>query len=141
MPRNLDELFESLAKSQFRAKFHLQDRELKLLHDKGLDSIMQHAHDLITQRLAPAIIPNDGRQPPWHGHPVFIAQHATACCCRGCLEKWHHIPEGRSLTESELDYVLSVLRTWLTTHSGLQASACSSSPRNDQPELFPQSDR
>jgi predicted Fe-S protein YdhL (DUF1289 family) len=47
------------------------------------------------------------------GHPVFIAQHATACCCRGCLKKWHHIPEHRALTEDEKNYVVNVLMAWI----------------------------
>jgi hypothetical protein len=145
MPRNLDDLFAALSKSKFRAKFHLQDRELKILHDKGLDAVMQHARDLITQRLAPANISNDGRQTPWRGHPVFIAQHATACCCRGCLEKWHGIPNGKPLSESEINYILSILRTWLTNQTGLWASARRSDlpnpTSNPQAELFPQYDR
>ena len=55
----------------------------------------------IRKRLAPAVIPNDGKQTPMRGHPVFIAQHATGCCCRGCFEKWHRIPAGRELTDEE----------------------------------------
>ena len=141
MPPNLDNLFTALAKSKFRSRFHLRSQELQYLQDKGIDAVMQHARDFVTQRLAPAALPNDGRQTPWRGHPVFIAQHATACCCRGCLEKWHGIQKGKSLTDSELEYVLFVLRSWLTNQtSGLRASARSSSP-NPQSELFPQSDR
>jgi hypothetical protein len=47
------------------------------------------------------------------GHPVFIAQHATACCCRGCLHKWHHVPEHRPLTESEQQYIVKILLSWI----------------------------
>ena len=47
------------------------------------------------------------------GHPVFVAQHATATCCRGCLEKWHGIPKGRALTENEQRYVAGVLMRWI----------------------------
>lgn len=48
-----------------------------------------------------------------HGHPVFLAQHATATCCRGCLEKWHGIPQGRALTTQEQEYVVSVIMKWI----------------------------
>jgi hypothetical protein len=55
---------------------------------------------------------NDGKQTPMRGHPVFIAQHATATCCRGCLEKWHAIP-GRALSEPEQRYMVQVIHRWL----------------------------
>ena len=81
--------------------------------DKGGDKIREHAKDFVSQRLAPAVIPNDGKQTPMKGHPIFIAQHATACCCRGCLEKWHHFPRGKELTEEQQDYVVDVLMEWV----------------------------
>ena len=81
--------------------------------DKGIDTIRAHAKDFVASRLAPAVIPNDGKQTPTKGHPVFIGQHATACCCRGCLRKWHYIPEKRALTEEEQDYVVNVLMSWI----------------------------
>ena len=54
---------------------------------------------------------------------VFIAQHATATCCRGCLEQWHSIRKGRALTLEEKEYILVVLKTGL----GNQASHAESS--------------
>jgi predicted Fe-S protein YdhL (DUF1289 family) len=56
---------------------------------------------------------NDGKQTPFRGHPVFVAQHATATCCRGCLAKWHGIPRGRPLEEGEKAHILAVLERWL----------------------------
>ena len=81
--------------------------------DKGDDKIRDHARKFISQRLAPAEIPNDGKQTPMRGHPIFIAQHATACCCRGCMEKWHHFPKGIELTKEQQDYVVDVLMDWI----------------------------
>ena len=89
-----DDLFQRLAKSKFRSKFHLRDKEKSYILEKGLDTIKSHAKDFISKRIAPAQIPNDGKQTPMRGHPVFIAQHATATCCRGCIEKWHKILKG-----------------------------------------------
>ena len=111
--RELDELFAALAKSAFRKKFHLQDKDLEYLHNKGLTTVLSHANDFINKRLAPAFPEKDGKQTPFRGHPVFVAQHATACCCRGCLEKWHRIPKGRSLSVDEQTYILNVLKCWL----------------------------
>jgi hypothetical protein len=111
--RETDELFAALAKSAFRRKFKLQGKDLQYLHSKGLPVIREHARDFINQRLAPALIANDGKQTPYRGHPVFVAQHATACCCRGCLQKWHNIEPGRALDADELDYVVNVIAHWL----------------------------
>lgn len=111
--RNLEDLFERLSQSKFRSGFHLKEKDKKYVLDKGGDKIREHAKDFVSQRLAPAVIPNDGKQTPMKGHPIFIAQHATACCCRGCLEKWHHFPRGKELTEEQQDYVVDVLMEWV----------------------------
>jgi hypothetical protein len=111
--RDLDELFEALARSAFRRRFRLGDREAAYLRDKGLETILTHARYFVAQRLAPAEPANDGRQTPMRNHPVFIAQHATATCCRGCLEKWHRIPKGRPLSDREVRYIVDVLERWL----------------------------
>ena len=85
------QLFERLGNSRFRSSFHLKQKDIDYINEKGLDTIREHARDFIAKREAPAVIPNDGKQTPMRGHPVFIAQHATATCCRGCIQKWHKI--------------------------------------------------
>ncbi len=110
---DLTRLFERLAQSAFRSKFRLSAKDLGYISEKGLPTIRKHAQDFVAKRLAPANIPNDGRQTPMRGHPVFLAQHATACCCRGCFEKWHRIPAGRQLTEEEQRYAVAVLMAWI----------------------------
>lgn len=107
------ELFARLSRSKFRSRFHLTEKDKAYAREKGPDTIRSHANDFIEKRLAPAEIPNDGKQTPMRGHPVFIAQHATACCCRGCLAKWHGIPAGKALTEAQKQYVVDVLMTWI----------------------------
>ena len=72
----------------------------------GIDKIVCHAYDFVNNRLKPKEIANDGSQTPMKGHPVFIAQHATATCCRGCLSKWHKIPKSKELNDQEVDYVV-----------------------------------
>jgi predicted Fe-S protein YdhL (DUF1289 family) len=111
--RALDEVFSRLARSGFRQRFHLPVSEREYLQQRGLDAVLQHADRFIAERLAPAFPPRDGKQTPYRGHPVFVAQHATATCCRGCLEKWHGIARGRPLTDVEREHVLAVLRAWL----------------------------
>lgn len=111
--RDQEQLFAALAKSGFRQRFKLQDKDRQYLQNKGLPTMAEHARDFIAKRLAPAVIANDGKQTPYRGHPVFVAQHATACCCRGCLQKWHLIESGRELTATEQDYIVAVLMRWL----------------------------
>ena len=115
---DLDDVFERLRRSPFRRKFRLRDAERDYLDRKGLDVVLEHGRDFIAKRLAPAYPANDGKQTPMRNHPVFVAQHATATCCRGCLEKWHAIPKGRELTEEETRYVRDVLRRWLCSQTG-----------------------
>lgn len=112
---DIDAAFGRLAASLFRRKFRLQGRELAYLQTWGLPHVMKQAADLLRKRLAPAQPPNDGRQTPWRNHPVFVAQHATATCCRGCLEKTHGIERGHALTGEEFEYVLRVIEKWLSS--------------------------
>ena len=107
------DILDRLAKSKFRSRFKLRTKELKYIEDKGLDTIYSHACDFIRDRVAPSEPVNDGKQTPMRGHPVFIAQHATATCCRGCIEKWHKFPKGRELTKSEQEYLVSGIIKWI----------------------------
>lgn len=111
--RDLDQLFAALRRSTFRQRFRLGAREQAYLRDKGLPVVLAHAGDFIAQRLAPAQPRNDGKQTPMRGHPVFIAQHATATCCRGCLAKWHGIPAGRELSAPEQAHAVAAIARWL----------------------------
>ena len=104
---------QALSKSKFRTGFKLKEKEKEYIKAKGLDTIEKHAYDFITQRLAPKEIINDGKQTPMKGHPVFIAQHATATCCRGCLYKWHKIRKGKELTQKEIKYVVDLIMEWI----------------------------
>lgn len=109
----IDESLKRLEKSDFRRKFHLSLKDKAYINEKGMDVIQSHAFDFISKRLAPAEIPNDGKQTPMRGHPVFIAQHACACCCRGCLEKWYHIPKNQQLELHEQEEIVALLMAWI----------------------------
>jgi len=111
--RDLREVFSALESSAFRRNFSLEAREREYLRRKGMTTVIQHARDFVERRLAPAMPANDGKQTPFKGHPVFVAQHATATCCRGCLEKWHRIPAGRELTDEEQAHVVNAISLWL----------------------------
>jgi len=118
MKDDLGELLERLRRSEFRSRFRLRGRELEYLRRKGLEVVLEHAADFVEKRLAPARPANDGKQTPTGNHPAFVAQHATATCCRGCLAKWHGIPKGRPLNGAEKEYVLRVIGAWLSSAPG-----------------------
>lgn len=111
--QTVDEALAKLQKSKFRSGFHLDEKNVRYIDEKGLDVIRSHAADFVAKRLAPAEIPNDGKQTPMRGHPVFVAQHACACYCRGCLNKWYRVPQGRALTESEQRRIVNLLMAWI----------------------------
>jgi hypothetical protein len=111
--RDLDELFAALNRSEFRSRIRLGRREQAYLRKKTLPVVLQHARHFVDQRLTPANPSNDGRQTPMRGHPVFVAQHATATCCRGCLARWHGIGRNQPLSRQQIEHVLRSIERWL----------------------------
>ena len=109
----IDSKLDSLSKSKFRSSFYLRKKEIAYIDKNGIDKIKKHAYDFIKRKLAPEYPDNDGKQTPMKNHPVFIAQHATGTCCRGCLEKWHKIPKGVKLTDNQINYVVSLIMEWI----------------------------
>ena len=109
----LDERLARITRHPFRARFHVRGRDRAIVDLRGPSTIREHARDLVAKRLAPAQPAKDGKQAPYRGHPVFVAQHATATCCRGCLEKWHGIPKGRELDPAEREYVVEAICRWI----------------------------
>lgn len=114
LDKEIEELLAGLNKTKFRGSFHLNGKMKEYVQDKGYDKIESDAYDLITKRIAPAVISNDGKQTPMKQvHPVFIAQHATGTCCRGCLERIHYIEKNRELTTEEIDYIVKIIMMWI----------------------------
>ena len=109
----ISEALDRLQRSSFRAKFHLSEKDKAFVREKGIETVRLHADDFVSKRLAPADIPNDGKQTPMRGHPVFVAQHACACCCRGCLEKWYGIPKGTKLSQEVQQGIVKLLMAWI----------------------------
>jgi hypothetical protein len=116
--RPLNQVFAALDRSSFRRRFRLGPKERSYLAAKGIETVLTHGRDFVAQRLAPANPDNDGRQTPVRGHPFFVAQHATATCCRSCLAKWHDIPTGMALDAPQQAHVLAAVQRWLQAQSG-----------------------
>ncbi len=113
MEEKIKNVLDKLSKSKFRSGFQLKDKDVLYIKDKGIDKIREHAYDFISRRIADTSSVTDGKQTPMRGHPVFIAQHATGTCCRGCLEKWHHISKDKKMDKNDVDYVVDVIMSWI----------------------------
>jgi hypothetical protein len=103
----------ALKQSKFRLKLKLAQKDRDYIAAKSLETIKEHAFQFINSRIAADLPKNDGKRTPMIGHPVFIAQHATATCCRGCIQKWHGIEKGRALNEKEVDFVVALIMGWI----------------------------
>jgi hypothetical protein len=111
--QQIDERLDRLVRQPFRAKFQLRGRDRATAELRGMHTIRRHAAELVDKRVAPESPAKDGKQTPYRGHPVFVAQHATATCCRTCLSRWHQIPKGRALSAEERAYVVDVICRWI----------------------------
>ena len=113
MDEKIKNILDRLSKSKFRSSFHLKDKDILYIEDKGIDKIRNHAYDFVTKRLADTSNVTDGKQTPMKGHPVFIAQHATGTCCKRCLEKWHYISKNKNMTDDDIKYVVDIIMSWI----------------------------
>mgnify|MGYP004520507013 FL=1 len=118
--RRYEAAFARLAKSKFRSRFHLSAFEKSLVNKKDLSTIRAHCEGFIATRLAPAYPRGDGRQTPMRGHPVFVAQHACACCCRDCLSKWWKVPRGVEIPAERQRGIVDFLMAWIEREMGAQ---------------------
>lgn len=109
----INKKLQSLSKSKFRNSFSLNKKQIEYINNKGIIEIKNHAFKIINERLKPSKIENDGHQTPYKGHPIFVAQHACACCCRSCLYKWHNISIDKELTDNEINYIVTLLMYWI----------------------------
>ena len=111
--QTIQQALEKLDHSKFRSSFYLTKKEKTYLEEKGMDTIRSHARDFVSIKLSDADPENDGRQTPMHGHPVFKAMHATACCCRGCLNKWYKVPLHQKLSDDQQQRIVNLLMAWI----------------------------
>lgn len=109
----INERLKSLQKSKFRSHFYLKEKELHIIDEKGFEKIKEHAYDIIKKNIACYNERLDGKQTPMKNHPVFIAEHATATCCRGCIERWHHIPKTKELNDNEINFIVELIMAWI----------------------------
>lgn len=110
--------FEALKFEMIRHHFwhvELDQKAVNYARRKGVSGLYDAVRSRLSKSVGPADNPFDGRQTPMagSGNPVHYAQHATASCCRKCIEYWHGIPPNRSLKEEELDYLTELAMLYL----------------------------
>ena len=117
--RNLSDIrhtFNSLKKECVRHHYWHKDIDRKAINHarrKGLIRLQEAAEHRIRKYVGPAEPYRDGIQTPSKGNSIYYAQHATACCCRKCMEYWHNIPLGRDLTEKEITYFTELVMLYI----------------------------
>lgn len=102
-----------LSYSKFRRRFKLNDEMKARVQTLGLSDIRAFAVQRVEQFIAPSEPSNDGKQTPLKGHPVFLAQHATATCCRTCLSHWWRVRKGVALSESQITKIVNLIMAWI----------------------------
>lgn len=126
MDDKINDILYKLSLSKFRNNFHLRKYMINYIDKVGIDTIKKHTIDFINNKISDAYPKNDGKQTPTKNHPTFIAMHHCACCCRSCLEKWHHIPKGKELTKEEKNYIYRLLMTWIINEYNIKRNSCNS---------------
>jgi hypothetical protein len=109
----IEEALDKLRASKFRGRFKLTAADFEYINRVGTGTIERHAANFVRERLSDAEPKNDGRQTPMRGHPVFKAMHATAMCCRGCMEKWWRVKKGVQLTALQQQKGVNLIMAWI----------------------------
>lgn len=115
-PADVQHTFDALKHETIRHHFfhrEVDDGALRHAQRKGRIALKEAARTRLEKYLAPAEPARDGRQTPLEGNTIYYAQHATATCCRTCLEYWHAIPKGRALSKTELNYCTTLVNLFL----------------------------
>ncbi len=116
-----DEAFERLRRSKFRSRFKLTTADWAYIERVGMETVERHAADFVREKLSAAVPANDGRQTPMRGHPAFKAMHATACCCRGCMEKWWSVKRGVPLSDAQQAKAVNLILEWIRRQAKTRA--------------------
>ena len=62
----------------------------------------------------------DGRRVPWPDktpekmNPYYYAQHATATCCRTCIETWYGVVPEEPLSDRAISFFASLINEFIT---------------------------
>lgn len=112
--------FKELSREYIRHVFFHADFDIKSMEEArelGMAALKARVRPLLQKKIGPKKIFRDGTQTKKGGSAIHFAQHATATCCRKCLEYWHGIERNRDLTKEELDYCEGLVLAYLDSRS------------------------
>ena len=114
--------FEAMRYELIRHRFwHIPFSEYasNYAHRKGKSALWLAARNTIIKAVANPSHPAQGRQTPRENKPtanaIHYAQHATASCCRLCLEEWHGIARDQPLTPDQVGYLTQLAMLYIET--------------------------
>jgi hypothetical protein len=82
--------------------------EINYTRRKGTQGLAARAEQVLRRNVFGVTGFLNDIQTPYSG-AIPAAQHATATCCRKCIEYWHGIPRDAKPTEKQIKY----LRDWI----------------------------
>jgi len=91
----------------------IDERAINHARRKGSQGMREAAEKRIRNSVADAKPFRDGMQTPKEGNALYYAQHATATCCRKCIEDWHGIPSGQALTDDQIVYFVELIMLYI----------------------------
>ena len=118
--RDVENTFESLRRELIRHHFWhttLDDKALRHAEKKGVAGLREAAEHRLRKNVAlpSSQLYRDGAQTPREGNVIYYAQHATATCCRKCIEVWHGIDRETPLQEAEIGYMTELIMRYIET--------------------------
>lgn len=114
--KDADFIFSSMRRELIRQVFFqtpIDEIAVAKAVELGRVGVEERARRLLKQRIG-KFTAWDGRQVPMgKGDIVNYAQHATATCCRACLEAWHNIPADQELSAQQLDFCTKLVMRYV----------------------------
>lgn len=116
--KDVENTFESLEREMIRHHFWhkiIDKKALKHAEGKGIVGLREAAEHRIRKYVGPpsSKLYRDGMQTPMNGNVIFYAQHATATCCRKCLEAWHGVYREKYLLDEEITYMTELVMKYI----------------------------
>jgi hypothetical protein len=110
-------IFDSLNKELIRNVFwntKIEDVAIYNAKKKSRSEIREEAKTLLSRRVGKLNTFIDGRQTPLGKENIVnYAQHATATCCRKCMDAWYKIPKENELTEVQLEFCTDLVMSFV----------------------------
>ena len=109
---DVEHTFEELRRELIRHHFFHVDIDEKARNHarrKGRRALREDAYSRLLRYVGREPDAYDGRQTPFEGNVIYYAQHATASCCRKCIEYWHGFPAEGELTTVQLEYLYQLV--------------------------------